>query len=204
MNVLFVHGMGRSPLSGWPMLRELTKAGFKTNSFGYFVSMNSFDDIKISLQQKITELSKQGDYVLIGHSLGGVLIRAALNSMPIEIKQPKQLFLLGSPINPSRLAIKLSSNFIFKGLTRDCGKLLGSAQRMNTISKVATPTTSIVGTKPMFITKCYFKSEINDGVVSYSEVKAEWFKDEIHLPIIHGALPASRDVARIIIRHIKL
>ena len=39
MQVLFVHGMGRSPLSGWPMLLQLKRAGLKIGTFGYAVSM---------------------------------------------------------------------------------------------------------------------------------------------------------------------
>ena len=126
MNVLFVHGMGRSPLSSWPLLRELRRNGFNTYSFSYFVSAETFVEIQARLQQQIGELAKQGDYLVIGHSLGGVLLRAALNGIDAKILRPKHLFLLGSPTSSSVLARKISTNFLFKLITQDCGQLLAS------------------------------------------------------------------------------
>lgn len=45
LQVLFVHGMGRSPLSAWPMLRRLRQAGLRASTFAYMVSVESFDAI---------------------------------------------------------------------------------------------------------------------------------------------------------------
>ena len=126
MQVLFVHGMGRSPLSAWPMLLHLKRAGLKTATFGYAVSLEDFHAIKKRLAAKILALAAQGDYVLIGHSLGGVLLRAALNTLPSGTRLPRHLFLLGSPQQPARLAQKLHKNPVYRAFTRDCGQLLGS------------------------------------------------------------------------------
>ena len=82
MQALFVHGMGRSPLSGWPMLRQLRAAGWQTAHFGYMASLQSFDAIAQRLSRRIASTAAQGAYVLIGHSLGGVLIRAAFARLP--------------------------------------------------------------------------------------------------------------------------
>src|SRR5262245_34215628 len=84
LQALFVHGMGRTPLSGWPLLRSLRRAGLATSSFGYVVLLEDFEQIRQRLASRIAALGARGDYVLIGHSLGGVLLRAALNSLPDE------------------------------------------------------------------------------------------------------------------------
>ena len=120
MEVLFVHGMGRSPLSGWPLLRQLKRAGFNTQSFGYLVSVESFASIQNRLEATIAEVAQRGNYVLIGHSLGGVLMRATLNALHESIPKPTHVFLLGSPIKPSRFAKSFSSCRVFRALTRDC------------------------------------------------------------------------------------
>ena len=78
LHALFVHGMGRSPLSGWPLLRRLRGAGLETQTFGYAVTIHGFSAIVERLSARIEKLARQGDYILIGHSLGGVLLRAAL------------------------------------------------------------------------------------------------------------------------------
>src|SRR5437870_163140 len=113
MRALFVHGMGRSPLSAWPLLRQLKRGGLATSTFRYVVSLEDFESIKGRLVAKIAALAAHGDYVLIGHSLGGVLLRAAVNCLPPETRQPHHAFLLASPVRPARLAQRLGGNLIY-------------------------------------------------------------------------------------------
>lgn len=124
MKVLFVHGMGRTSISGWPLLLRLQLTGFQTTTFGYSATLESFDSITARLRKRISLLTEGDDYVVIGHSLGGVLLRAALNSLPSGTKLPKKVYLLGSPMRPSRIASKLRSNIIYRTITGDCGQLL--------------------------------------------------------------------------------
>ena len=202
MQALFVHGMGRSPLSGWPMLRQLRAAGWQTAHFGYMASLQSFDAIAQRLSRRIASTAAQGAYVLIGHSLGGVLIRAALARLPEGTARPKHIFLLASPSHPARLAQKLGNNPVFRLLTQDCGQLLGSAQRMGSIPMpdANAPVTAIVGTKGFSGRFSPFGVEVNDGIVSLSEVSSCLATEQIRLHLSHTFLPASAEVARIILR----
>ena len=201
MHALFVHGMGRTSFSGWPMLRHLGKAGIVTSSHGYNVSLQSFPVIRDGVAERIRGLAGH-EYVLIGHSLGGVLIRAALASMPEPVAQPRHIFLLGSPVQPSGLARRLRSNPVFRMATRDCGHLLSSADRMGAIAMPAGPLTSIVGVKGIVGRFSPFGNEPNDGVVSLSEVSSAHITDQVRLPIVHTLLPSSTEVARIILQRL--
>lgn len=202
MHALFVHGMGRSPLSGWPLLKQLKRAGLKTSTFGYSVSLEDFAGIKRRLVSRISLLAERGDYVLIGHSLGGVLLRAAVNSLPPETRRPRHVFLLGSPLRPAFFAQRLGTNPIYRALTRDCGQLLGSVTRMSEVGPVPVPTTGIVGVRGLSRKRSPFRGELNDGVVSISEVSAEWLTDQVQVPIVHTLLPSSRRVAEIILQRV--
>lgn len=199
MIALFVHGMGRTPLSGWRLLRHLRRAGFKTTTFGYAVAFNNFDAIVARLRAQIVLLAATDDYIVIGHSLGGVLLRAALDSLPPDTTLPRHVYLLGSPVLPSRIATCLQRNWLFRMLTRDCGQLLGSVDRMNAIGPPAVPATGIVGTRGIANLFGIFGDEVNDGLVSVSEVSAPWLTHCVEVPVFHTLLPSSALVADIIL-----
>lgn len=204
IQVLFVHGMGRSPLSAWPLLRQLRKQDIKTSTFSYFVSSQSSEVIQFRLAKRIRDIANQGEYVLIGHSLGGVLIRSALANMDDKVRLPERLFLLGSPVRTSRLAMFFQRYWLFRLLTKDCGKLLATSERMQAIPASYCPTTAVVGVKGINGKNSPFKSELNDGVVSLSEVSADWMTEQIQLPVMHSFLPSSRQVSNLIIKKLGL
>lgn len=199
MRALFVHGMGRSPFSGWPMLRQLRKGGLDTSTFGYCATFENFSDIKNRLVNKLTTLASQGEYVVIGHSLGGVLLRAAIDSLPNNVRKPKHLFLLASPIKPAKLAILLQANPIYRMVTGDCGQLLGSSSRMSAIPAASVPNTAIVGVRGLPFETVFSKEEPNDGIVSVSEVTADWLNEQVQIDVPHSFICSSRRVAKMIL-----
>ena len=202
MLVLFVHGMGRTPLSGWPMLRRLRRGGLGTTTFGYTTIFESFDSITLRLVSRLSEVAATGPYVVVGHSLGGVLLRAALDSLPKDVTRPRHVFLLGSPIQPSRLARRLKDNLLFRVIAGDCGQLLGSSSRMNAIGALSEPATGVAGVRGLSNRRGPFGEEPNDGIVSVGEVSASWLSNQIWLPVIHTLLPASRLVAEVILHEL--
>lgn len=204
MRVLFVHGMGRSVLSGWPMLRRLEHAGMHTGSFGYVAAFERFDAICDRLVARIVRLAGQGDdYVLVGHSLGGLLLRAAIAALPAGTPAPRHLFLLGSPVRPPRLAQRLRHRWLYRTATGDCGQLLASADRMAAVSAARVPTSSIAGTRGLSGRHSPFGREVNDGVVALSELQAAWIGEQVDVAALHTVLPASRQVADIILQRVR-
>ena len=191
--------MGRTSLSGWPLLFKLRRAGLKTNTFDYTVSIEDYARIRRRLVLKITALAARGDYVLVGHSLGGVLIRAAVNALPAYIRKPGHVFLLGSPIASPAMAKKFGRNPAYRIFSRDCGRLLASTDRMSAVGALAIPTTGIAGVSGIYSKRSPFFGELNDGVVSISEVSSAWLTDQIQIPTIHTLLPCSMRVAEIIL-----
>lgn len=203
LQALFVHGMGRSPLSGWPLLRRLKCAGLNTSTFGYAVTISDFSEIVDRLASRMEQLARQGDYVLIGHSLGGVLLRAAIAKLQPDTPAPRHLFLLGSPIQSARLARRLRLNPIFRALTGDCGQQLGSERRMLEIASTNIPVTAVTGVRGAPAALGLFANEPNDGIVSASETSAGWIKDKVSIPVVHTLLPSSPRVAEAILQRLK-
>jgi hypothetical protein len=181
------------------LLWQLRRGGLTTSTFGYFTALESFSEIKKRLVSKISKLASDGEYVVIGHSLGGVLLRAAIDSLPTDIQKPSHLFLLASPVGPSRIASKLGSNQIFRAITGDCGQLLGSYSRMLAIPPTSVPKTAIVGVCGLPFKTVFFPEEVNDGIVSLSEVSAEWLDEQVQVYALHSFIPSSRRVGEIIL-----
>ena len=197
---LFVHGMGRTPISGWRLLRHLRRSGIETCTFSYSVAFEKYDAIVARLRMRIALLAASGDYIVIGHSLGGVLLRSALNSLPPGSTLPRRVYLLGSPVLPSRIATRLKNNGLFRTLARDCGQLLGSAERMKVVGPLTVPTVGIVGIRGLSGRYSPFGDEANDGLVSVSEAMAPWFSACVRVPVFHTLLPSSTLVAKLIVQ----
>ena len=123
-------------------------------------------------------------------------------SAPPNARRPRHIFLLGSPIHASRVAQRLRGNPAFRLLTRDCGSLLASADRMRKVGAIPGPVTSIVGTRELAATRRAFPGEANDGLVSVSEASADWIVEQVRVPCMHTFLPSSTRVADAILERL--
>ena len=202
MQALFVHGMGRTPLSGWPMLRHLKLARIQVSTFGYMAGVEAFARIEARLCKRLAALASKGEYIVIGHSLGGLLLRAAVNSLHPNTQRPEHVFLLGSPVQASRLAHRLQRKLLYRLLTGDCGQMLASAERMSAVAPPNVAVTAIAGTRGLRGCGSPFYGESNDGVVSLSEVSATWLGEPLQVPVVHTLLPASKHVAELILARV--
>ena len=202
MQALFIHGMGRSPLSGWPLVRRLRAKGVHSSSFAYIAAVQDFAQISTRLAARIEALAHRDDYVLIGHSLGGVLLRSAMAALSPGTRPPSRVFLLGSPVQPSRLAVFFQRNPLYRLITDDCGQLLASEDRMNGIPALSVPTTAILGEHPISLTARLFVGEANDGIVSESETRADWIGEKISVPVMHSFLAGNPRVAELILARV--
>jgi len=201
MKALFIHGMGRTSLSALPLLRELQKRGIETCVFNYFTTLESFDHITERLSERIGSIASSDEYIIIGHSLGGVLARRVLGDLDEKIRKPKALFLLGSPIRFSPVARALGRNPLFMFLAGDCGQILGSAERMAEIkAPVGIPVFGIAGVVSETEKHGPLRGQPNDGLVTVREISAPWLTGQFLLPVPHTLLPCSRMVARVIMR----
>ena len=78
-----VHGLARTPASLWPIARRLEGAGFETLSFGYSSVGPSVAQIGARLASVVREREHDGPVHFVTHSLGGVVVRAALGREPL-------------------------------------------------------------------------------------------------------------------------
>jgi thioesterase domain-containing protein len=77
MRLVLIQGMSRTPLSLALLGCRLSQLGNPVRYFGYAALHESFDQIVGRLVATIRATADQHPYALIGHSLGGILARAA-------------------------------------------------------------------------------------------------------------------------------
>lgn len=198
MKILFVHGMGATRFDFYPNSYRLRKLGYTTSALSYFASFQTLDSIRKRLRHQLEEIAAEGDYAVVGHSLGGVLLREALLSLPLAVHQPKHLFLLGSPIVATRANTFLSTYAMYSLMFGQCGQLVASPERMRAIGLPAIPTTCVVGTKPFPGRFSLLGKEPNDGIVLESELCLALFSDVVRISATHPLLPSSAHLSGII------
>src|SRR5690348_17321649 len=112
MRLLLIHGMGRSPLSLALLGRRLARHDHTVHYFGYAAFLESFDQIVSRLVAAIRAAAGSRPYALIGHSLGGILARAALPALA-DIP-PRYLVMLAPPNQPPLLAQRVRKRLLFQ------------------------------------------------------------------------------------------
>lgn len=204
MFVLFVPGLGMPTLSGWPLLRSLRRAGHATGTFGYWVYLESAEKVVARLRTRLLELGAEGEYAVLGHSLGGVLLRAAIQSLPEGSVPPRRVVLIGSPLVPPSLTKRFRTNPLWRMLAGDCGQLVLSDDRMALIGPLTAPTTAVVGIRGWSGPWSPFGGEANDSNLAFSEVTAPWLTDVAEVTTLHTFMPLSGSVARIVVQKLAM
>lgn len=199
MKVLYVHGMGRSPVSGAVLMQRLARAGHAPHSFGYAVTLQDFEVIRDRLARTIARLSADGAIALVGHSLGGVLLRAAIATLPSPTPLPSHLFLLGSPVRAVRPAQRFAGRHWYRLLTRSSGQLLASPPGMAALGTPHVRSIAIAGSGGWWPTPERTARVHHDGVVSVQETRADWLDEHLLVPVPHSLLPVSRRVSDLVL-----
>jgi hypothetical protein len=195
--IVLVHGMGRTPLSMWRLARTLRQAGFATEQFGYFAASQSIDSIVTRLRARLEQMS--GDYIVVGHSLGGLLLRAAIGSLPPSARRPRRIIMLATPNHSPRLARRFERAWWYRLLNGDAGKLLADESRLDAIPAVDVPCTIIAGTRGINGRWSPFRGDANDGIVSIDEAQLAGADEWITLPLMHPFIMNDKRVREIVV-----
>lgn len=169
MKVLLIHGLARTSLSLRGLDQSLKRTGFTPEHFGYFAFAEPFDRIVARLIRRLQTL--KSPYAVVAHSLGGLLIRAALGQaqQDPEHRDPEHIVMLGTPNQQPRLALYAWRALPFRWFTGQCGFNLTCPEFFETLPKVRSPYTLIAGTAGPRGAWSPFGDEINDGIVALSE-----------------------------------
>jgi len=196
--VVILHGLGRSESAMLLLENQLAGAGFEVHNIGYPSTEKTPEAlIEIVADEIDSCCAGSGRRLhLVGHSLGGLLIRAYL-----EQEAPENLgrvVLLGTPNRGSELAEQsegLAGTMVdYAGPT---ARLLGTGPDdfPASIGRPDYPVGVIAGTSSSSITNQWLPQP-NDGMVSLASTRLEGMTDFLELAVTHWGLRNNPEVSR--------
>jgi hypothetical protein len=195
--VLLVHGLWRTPLSFLSLVHRLRAWGHRPEQFGYAAVAQRYDAIVERLVRRLEWLATGGaPYAVIGHSLGGVLLRSAIPRMAGP--PPEHLMMLGTPNQPPRLARRLGVHWVYRRLMGECGVILTSEDFYAALPPPVIPYTALAGTSGPRGRWSPFGDEPNDGIVAVSETRIRDDDPVVLLPVTHTFMMNNPDVQAVI------
>jgi len=163
-HAVLLHGLGRSSLSLQILAWRLRRHGFTTHCFDYFPLFETFDGCLARLQRFIAQRTQGAPVILVGHSLGTVLARAAL-----PVVAPQACFFLAPPTVACRWARLLQRLWFFRWRAGEMGQKLADPAFMAALPIPTMPTVIFAGTKGVRWRWWPCAAEVNDGILMLSE-----------------------------------
>ncbi len=198
MRALLVHGLGRTPASLARLGGALRRAGHAPEYLAYFAFAEPYEQIRQRLVGRLRDLARERRPVaLLGHSLGGLLLRHALADVP-ELPV-HQLIMLGTPNRPPRRARDAVRWLPFRLFARSCGEVLASADFYGEIPAPAVPYTIIAGTAGPRLLAGPFGTEPHDGFVAVAETPIHDGDRPILLPVAHTFMMNDPELQRLVL-----
>jgi hypothetical protein len=201
MDVVLIHGMGRTPVSMLRLRRHLRRAGHHPMLFGY---SPTFETLQGATGRLVTLIERRADtapYALVGHSLGSVLIRSALGQL--ENRMPAACFFLSPPMVACKAAKFFSRFWLYKMLTGEMGQLLANDAFMQRLPMPPACTRIYVGTGGPQRRWLPFGTEANDLILSVAEATGGFKELSVEIPALHTFIMHSPQVYDDIIRSLE-
>lgn len=173
--VVLVHGLWMKRWTWASYRRFLSQHGYKVYLFGYKTTRQPFERSIMQLTAFVNSREEQTVHLVV-HSMGGIL---AMRALP-KINKSGKLLMLGSPINGSKVAKKLTKIGWHQGLLKYATEPLTVGITNPFTNR---PIMMIAGTSPYgmgrFVER---KLGVSDGTVALDETEADWiqFRQNIH------------------------
>jgi len=201
--VVLLHGLGRSEMAMLRLESALTEAGFDVHSVGY-PSMDEAPDVLLkTVAAKIDACCADSRQTVhfVGHSLGGLLIRAYLADH--EQRKLGRVVLLGSPNKGSELADIADTEEAESLPTRLLEMAGPTAKALRTgpggfpasLPPPHYPVGIIAGTRDNRLANEWLPIP-NDGLVSVDSARLDGMDDFVSFDVTHWDLRSDPEVAR--------
>jgi pimeloyl-ACP methyl ester carboxylesterase len=193
--VVLLHGLGRSNLAMWPISDRLEDAGFRVVRVGYKSINRTPDEIldEVSAQIDACCLALEHPVHMVGHSLGGLLIRAYLAQ-----KRPPTLgrvVLMGTPNGGTPLVDRYQDRWWLQ-MVGETALALGTGPDSfpSTLPPPDYPVGVIAGVAEPFDNESVIPGP-DDGLVPVESTKVEGMADFVLIETTHSEMRRDETVS---------
>ena len=145
------------------------------------------------LVARLRALETDEPFILVGHSLGCVLIRASIPRLGSI--RPFACFFLAPPNRVPRAARFFAGNRLYRLMTGESGQLLADEAFMAALPIPPGPVKVYAGTAGHTGRLSPFKEEANDGILAVSETALSSAHTAILVPVHHTFIMNSKFIA---------
>lgn len=176
---LYMHGMVMQPL------------GHKLRKYGYRTKILSYNSVAINEQRLFSLLDKtlsdSMPNILVGHSLGGLLIKRYLEDRQLPTSKVSHVVTIGSPLKGASIVTRIQE----LGMSAILGNSPDFGLRQHE-SAWALPQKlgSIAGTLPLGVRSLLLMDNrmMSDGTVTVEETRLEGMADHVEIKSSHTSL----------------
>ena len=201
--VVLIHGLGRSNMAMWPLAWRLEQAGYTVKRVGYDSLTDTPDEILRGVSAQINECCFDSVHPVhfVGHSLGGLLIRAYLGRH--RVPQLGRVVLIGSPSKGTPVVDMFADRWWMK-LAGPTAKALGTGAGAfpRTLSPPYYPLGVIAGVTDNGPMSTHIPGD-DDGLVPVDSTRVEGMRDFIVLNTNHTMMRYDKGVAAQVIAFLR-
>ncbi len=198
MKIMLLHGLFMHRLIMTPMAKRLQKLGWQVENLSYPSTRTD----RRRLFKIFDQLIGDGPVLMVGHSLGGLVIKDYLKTHQVPLSKVPMVITLGTPHQGAKIAKDLEKLNI--------QKMLGSSLQFGLLPKdfesawhlpqqlISIAGNIKLGARPLLDRVWREEVEESDGTVSIAETKIAGMSEHIIVRHTHTSMLYSRDVVKLI------
>lgn len=194
--VVLLHGLGRSNFAMWRLADRLEDAGYDVQQVGFTSINTTTDEVIADITEQINTCcrNEKRSVHFVGHSLGGLLIRAYLQENTIN--NLGRAVLIGTPNNGTGIADHFKGHSLVELLVPIATSLGTDKDSLpNRLEAPYYPVGVIAGVYQSDLNEDYLPGR-DDGLVPVESTKLEGMRDFIEIESGHSMMRYNEDVAK--------
>lgn len=194
---ILLHGLGQAPFMLWTMASYLRENGYLVDNIHYKTRKNSLETHKKTLRECFNKHSNAGRIDLVGHSMGGIVIRETLRD--VKPDNLGRVVMLGTPNKGSQIADLFENNFFYQKFFGVIGRELTTQFQEKSTANLSIEYDLGIIAGTCCWTHPWFMSSIpgpHDGLVQTERTKLEGARDYIELYATHTFMAWNRSVQK--------